>query len=394
MPATMDKKDVLYRVPFKNQGSIKWAVVTKFAGQQVPQPVKDEILRLLEDDKNTKMEAKLGMIRKGKKAELVMRVKNGSKHLFEKVLIKDYTPPTSSEKQDFDTKQDDGLRAAMKEVDVVYKQTEAFVAKLKTLSTELAKEHTAHDQAVSKLDPKSITLPNFMTFQLICSNRKRKLNDLVKQSEKALADHKKEISNFRNEGAGKIANRHKLDEDHKAKLTKKFSEHSKLLAQGEQKSKTFELKVTQFLNEVESSVKLFDANADKTQAIKDYLASSQKAWDDLYDAQNRNHFLKKDMEQYLKYNSKKNETVTVEGAIDFVTSKVSNAEKVYMKTNKRIAEALKKVSKDLLADQGIVRQVQAIGQFKTNWGKELQKFTERGTAARKHLESVLAELKA
>jgi hypothetical protein len=386
----MDKKDVLYRVVYKNASSIKWGEITKIAGKETPQPTKDEVRNLLDDKNNTKMEAKLGMIHKGDKTELVLRIKNGSKHIYDKVLSKDFVRRSEMNLELSDKVQVSSLKEANEEIDDVFKQTETYGKSLKLYSTKLENVAKEHENTMTEVSPYKITTGIWVQLSTACNKRKRLIEALVQKAQSDLANHKKDIDPFRKGGVGRLGTKHGLHEDSIQTLVSRFADHSKLLYNVEQKLHNFEGKASRLIGEVARDLKFYDVNVDKATAVQEYLTSCLASWRQRQEEQSLIYY--KGTDSYLKYSAARKDLPTVETGITFVESKIETSQKIYDKAVKQMTDVVNQVPKELLEKPATTKIAEQIEDLRLSWGLELDRYIVGCKRARDHLKKVQQEI--
>lgn len=400
MSDTMDKANVLYRVEIKNQDSVKWATIQKLNhGTAVPKPAITEVNRLFGEAKKD-LELKVGLIGKKGAYKLVLRVKGGSKHLYDYVLDPNYAAMSESEKGFYENEQIANARLAMEEVEGVFTLTERALERY----ARLKEQFDDIKEKFERLEPqlRSGRLEGETRFKAL-SQVKVWINVLSRAPDEMLGDvfktHSDEISDFRGGGAGRVCDRHHVDDNHSVDVKKRFMEHTKLFKEFEDKCRSFGPKVHETQNSMRTVVELaekaitqdgVDLEKARTAVVK-MLATSADEYRTVVDQATRN-MKANELERNLTLTIRTTNAMNVDASIKTANVRRDGLEKIVGRLEKMFKDRIKQIPDELQEDEEVVRAMIAAKRVIDEFKQVFADYSSLTMRALEHLKNLEREL--
>ncbi len=388
MPETMDKQNVLYRTAYKIADNINWSTITKLNhGKSTPGDVVSKVKALLNDPKNKDMELKLGKIGKEGAWKLVLRVKSGSKHLYEAVLDPKYVHVSESEKGEYKNKQIKAQKEAMSEVDGIIDKTKHAIS-----AYEVIKGRFDKIKADFAVQAKALENPKIGASDRgkILSQIKVNMNILTRmpaEVNKVFADDRDGAMAFRSGGAGRVCSNKGLDDEYGASVKMRFMEHSKLFKEFEGKVKIFSTKQTELHLSMEKVVGIAENRQSVGEATKNMLEKSLVELSKILEGAKMNTKLS-ELESYLKFDPKTEERVRVDGAIKTAENRLELLLKIQERYSKLVSARFAQIPPAVANDPAVQKFQRDIAKVTTDMESLVEQVQAAVTKAVMHLKDV------
>jgi len=394
MAETMDKKNVLYRTAFKVAANINWSTITKLNhGKAAPAKVKIDVGKLLDEPKNNKMELKVGVVGKKGKYKLLLRVKNGSKHIYDGVLSDKYEYMSELDKANYTNAQIKGVAAATKELDGYFKQTAQALKDYKSIKTKFDKYKTDYANHKKVLADPSTT-PKDFSIHLgkvkVIQNILNRFPDMVAEVYKR---HQGEISDLRSGGGGRLCSKNGVDDERGADIKKRFMDHTKAYKEFESTVLSFAPKCKELKATVTEDIKLFDKKQGVAKTLVIKLEKSLATMEEAIEHASRN-MKPSEMEMYLKADALHVDMVTLDARIKTAEGRMEGLDKVYHRIEKLMNSRLADVKGDMAKRGDVKHYVEKLKSTLAEFKKKIEAFRILANKALVHTKKVIQDLNA